>query len=811
MPSYDINPLTVSEVGRGFIRVESPDAKSVILGSSDHREDTWTIEHIVNKDSQPNILKTNSRLVLQHIKGLKISRKGMADNDMADNVQVGSSFAEQNGETPPGDSSSPRPPDANAPPPADGMKQGLQSATSSEPSTPVSHRHHRVEDTPALGGRFQAALQKDQLIDNQQNPSLNFSIPQLGPASPEASQGTPRQNGLTSATKDSAEDQDETHRGDETGASLSPSLPKGHRMNENIPPPNQASQSSQLAQDQNSQDVQEGPSKHHKVNGSSDSKSRDTAEEARYSTPGKAWEPGKIQTNHPGVVAVPQNPQTDLQQNDTANSEMIDQFEKETTDDNGKRLGTAQEHTSSRNSNEHTSPPDGEAHPESSKADGNGDVQSPEHTEEDSPNSPSSGGRAQFRKRKPEQEGPAGVDQMQTPLPKKPKKVSETATGGDESADEGNNSEDAVSSPPSPRTRGRPRKGAKASDLNNTEAAQIVREEHCGVDKPSASTTSTPAKKKRGRPKKRNGTDDQPVDATPKEPVDTSQSPKDKRKRKSTEVDSLHLSSGVTKKAKRVSIGSGAEPAYHGKAPRVMFTGSTVLDNHLIRDFFAKQNGTVVKESTSTYFDVLVVGGGELKRTIKLLLAIALGKPVVTDSWLVHSQKTGRLLPTQGYQPKAKLEVGLGVDLSNTADRTKLFEGKIFVVTPALKNVYGAMYHEAQELAKTVGAKRMVSKAARDVKVGPDIIVMAKDKRDADYIALEEEGIECFHKDLLTTSILKGTVDLGSEDVKISTKAGRTKDKGSRWSNTATTPKSSKAGTGPATTKKGRGRPRKSI
>lgn len=66
-----------------------------------------------------------------------------------------------------------------------------------------------------------------------------------------------------------------------------------------------------------------------------------------------------------------------------------------------------------------------------------------------------------------------------------------------------------------------------------------------------------------------------------------------------------------------------------------------------------------------------------------------------------------------------------------------------------------------------VGAKGVVSMPARDITPGPHYIVLALESGDLDAPTLVEKGAVCYCKDLVTTSILRGKLELDSGEFRI--------------------------------------------
>lgn len=318
---------------------------------------------------------------------------------------------------------------------------------------------------------------------------------------------------------------------------------------------------------------------------------------------------------------------------------------------------------------------------------------------------------------------------------------------------------------PASRKRGRPRKSAQTPSIATSAQA----------------TPLSSASRGRGRPKehadKDKGLEGQvEPQSIEQNGVDTSspESPTAKRgrKRKIDATTSIPTSAFEPAHGKKVKHGKGKAL---GKKPRVTMSCSEVLDRIDTREFF-DEHATLVESPKTNDFDILVVGAGKMQRTFKLLLAVALGKPVVSEKWILDSQLQGSIQnPGQYLKRDTEREKEWGFDPLDNRDRKSLFEGKKFVVTPAVKKSCGDRYVEFDKLAVAVGG-RMISKSARECEDDANNIVLGLDKGDADCISLMAKGRACYHRDLLTISTLRGEVDLKSDEFRLrSTGNGGTK------------------------------------
>lgn len=160
---------------------------------------------------------------------------------------------------------------------------------------------------------------------------------------------------------------------------------------------------------------------------------------------------------------------------------------------------------------------------------------------------------------------------------------------------------------------------------------------------------------------------------------------------------------------------------------------------------------------------------------MKLLQSVALGIPIVSDRWLMDSAKATKFLPLKQYIPNVPIqEKDWNFSLSSiwSIPQVYLFKGYTIRFTDAVRKTYKD-FGEMEQVCKAVGARRVVSgkKAGGKELDGEDMIVIGAEEGDTDAEKLIESGKACFSKDFLTNSILRGAIDLESEEFRISPKA----------------------------------------
>lgn len=175
----------------------------------------------------------------------------------------------------------------------------------------------------------------------------------------------------------------------------------------------------------------------------------------------------------------------------------------------------------------------------------------------------------------------------------------------------------------------------------------------------------------------------------------------------------------------------------------------------------------------------LVVGPGELKRTPKLIVAVALGKWVVEDQWLIDSKEIGYLLDPDAYIPHDPVrEKAWSFSLRAAIGRGRNGENNILkdhaiYITPALLTQLKASKQEEGlvEMLKTTGAGSITKKAPKgkreDDENGDKTLVLGTEKGDNDVAGLEKLGWNVYGTGIITVSVLRGRLEVGEEEFRI--------------------------------------------
>ena len=113
-----------------------------------------------------------------------------------------------------------------------------------------------------------------------------------------------------------------------------------------------------------------------------------------------------------------------------------------------------------------------------------------------------------------------------------------------------------------------------------------------------------------------------------------------------------HTSSALTPRSSNTPsrARSASLKTYQGPPPSIIFSSTTKVDsNGPVMQSFGSFGGKIAKEFERA--NILCIGKPPLKKTLKFVLSIALGKDIVTEDWLVQSHKKKGLLDVEDFLP----------------------------------------------------------------------------------------------------------------------------------------------------------------
>lgn len=210
---------------------------------------------------------------------------------------------------------------------------------------------------------------------------------------------------------------------------------------------------------------------------------------------------------------------------------------------------------------------------------------------------------------------------------------------------------------------------------------------------------------------------------------------------------------------------------------RVFFASSTTVDKTSKSLNFLENHG-VTKAKSVKDCDILCIGNSDLKKTCNLVLAVISGKQVIIEDWVVKSVTKGELLDHNDFLARDPVkEAEWEIDLSEAIERgkqgVKPFLGFIVHFTPAAKKELGRGFTDLKDIVLHAGAKSVQATLPRKSSLAqaPTTVVVALPD-DSDLSALQEGGWRSFNKDIVTLSVLRGSLDVNSDEFLIRHKDG---------------------------------------
>ncbi len=277
---------------------------------------------------------------------------------------------------------------------------------------------------------------------------------------------------------------------------------------------------------------------------------------------------------------------------------------------------------------------------------------------------------------------------------------------------------------------------------------------------PSVSAARSPSSSKRVQSRGRRSAEQMPPVSTPESrwtPDTTSHSP-------------IGSSGRSTRSRRSESNGESSSGAYEG-SPVVYFASNTTVDEkHKTMKSFYELGGKKAKGMGDA--NMLCVVDGQLKKSEAFLVAIAQGADIVTEDWVVEAHRKTRFPDPSKYLPKAKgHEQAWGFRLHDAVRRgkeglTHLLDGTIVYLTAQFKKEMGKTCSQGiANVATALGADAVkpMPKNGRKVQNAFAIGVAV----DAEACEVGRLGMRLYDKELLTSAVLNGHLDLDSNDYSI--------------------------------------------
>ena len=323
------------------------------------------------------------------------------------------------------------------------------------------------------------------------------------------------------------------------------------------------------------------------------------------------------------------------------------------------------------------------------------------------------------------------------------------------------------------------RKGAKRTKLaapNNGDSQDSMQGAVTLQRRPAAHESPQPSAKQpeissKSKTPLRNGATgkEASVARTSKEPASSLETTKSSLHEESAQPTSSFRS---TRSAARESLDSSQSLT---GAMKVVFASSVSVDkSKVIMKFLLAHGIRQVKNVAEA--DILCVGKNtELKRTHNLISAVASGKRVITDSWVIDSAKQDELLDLKDYEAKdPRREAEWGTTLSDAVERgrqgAKVLSDWTVCFTSNAKTKLGKGFSELKEICLQAGATTVQSSTpkSRPQKPISTLVIAVEDDKELD--TLHANGWQPYVKDIITYSILRGDLDVDSDEFSIRNK-----------------------------------------
>ena len=200
---------------------------------------------------------------------------------------------------------------------------------------------------------------------------------------------------------------------------------------------------------------------------------------------------------------------------------------------------------------------------------------------------------------------------------------------------------------------------------------------------------------------------------------------------------------------------------------RILFSSSTaVSDSRAFMKFLSQQG--VEKVQSVSECTVLCVGKGELKKTSKLIMAIMLGKKVITDNWVTESAQCSKLQSIEKYLAQdPEREDEWGFNIREAVDRGRqglkiLQDWAVIFTASAKKEVGKSGFLDLKENATYAGAKSVLGTLPKKSPGELPFTLVIGTVKDLDSPALEKW--KCYNRDIIGLSVLRGRLEIDSEE-----------------------------------------------
>lgn len=264
-----------------------------------------------------------------------------------------------------------------------------------------------------------------------------------------------------------------------------------------------------------------------------------------------------------------------------------------------------------------------------------------------------------------------------------------------------------------------------------------------------------------------------PANEPPSDPSINSIGPKPRTPLSDWNTFSASPSKSVEPNSSMRSTRSSARDEHNGSSSmhagtRILFASSSSAGDS--KPFLKFLSNKGVKKVQSVHDCTVLCVGKELKKTSKLILAVLLGKDIITDSWVTESVKGNDLLSVVPYMARdAEKEAEWGISLDEAIFRgkqgLKILQEQTIIFTPSSKKELGKSgFDELKEIVKYAGAKSVSSALPKKSPEGTPSTIVIATHDNTEIAELQKLGWRAYVKDIISLSVLRGNLDLESDE-----------------------------------------------
>lgn len=212
-----------------------------------------------------------------------------------------------------------------------------------------------------------------------------------------------------------------------------------------------------------------------------------------------------------------------------------------------------------------------------------------------------------------------------------------------------------------------------------------------------------------------------------------------------------------------------------GPSPIVIFSGNTLIEGRKnTMATFERLGGRVTRSINEA--SILCIGEGPLRKTGKLIMAVAMGIDIVTERWIIDTHRfecfprPGEYLPIDGSRER-QWNFSLREAIARgKKGLTHLLAGTTVVLTQQIRKDLGSLERDVSRIATILGADAVKNRlpALKDRhKYNENQLLIIGVQGDPQAAQVGRLGQKLFNKDILTMAALRGKVDRESAEFTI--------------------------------------------